>query len=372
MNAGLVGRFTAVLVVGVFCHRSGAEVALFRIQSPDSTLLACGPDGQLMWSNSTSPQQVQIQCSDTLEVWHDYVEITATSALHTARVWDPATPTDMALIPAGSFVMGATTNLGHEGYANEVPQHRVQISAFYLDRTEVSKSRWDEVAAWALIHGYDVGPASAEGRAEDQPAVKVNWHEAVKWCNARSEKEGLMPCYSSGGSVYRTGQDGAVTVDHTAAGYRLPSEAEWEKAARGGARGHRFPWPEDDQVQHKRANYFSFNAFTYDSSPTRNFHPDFTNDAMPYTSPVASFAANGYGLFDMAGNVWEWCGDWHNAAYYGTSPAEDPRGAASGSCRTLRGGSWGSGPDGLRVALRCAFDPTQESTGVGFRCARRP
>jgi formylglycine-generating enzyme required for sulfatase activity len=139
--------------------------------------------------------------------------------------------------------------------------------------------------------------------------------------DARSEKEGLVPAYYASAAqtnVYRSHP--AMDLENTwvkwDAGYRLPTEAEWEKAARGGASLHRFPWADTDNLTHSRANYYSTNNYAYDTSPTQGYHPAFNDTVYPFTSPVGYFAPNGYGLYDMAGNVWEWCWDWYSSATY--------------------------------------------------------
>ncbi len=278
-------------------------------------------------------------------------------------------PADMVLIPTGSFIMGNATNVfpASEGYSEELPQHTLSISAIYICTNEVTKAQWDEVYAWAVTHGYQFdNPGS--GKGADHPVQTVNWFDAVKWCNARSQKEGLAPCYTTNGGVYRTGA-AAPDCQWTVRGYRLPTEAEWERAARGGAPSRRFPWSATNDIQHARANYYSTIDFAYDTSPTRGYHPAYGSGGLPYTSPAGALAANGYGLCDMAGNVWEWCWDWYDGTYYSASPAADPRGPVSSpeSSRTVRGGSWSDDADGCRTAYRNNRYPDYEDYYIGFR-----
>jgi formylglycine-generating enzyme required for sulfatase activity len=272
----------------------------------------------------------------------------------------------MVLIPAGSFQMGDSFG---DGFSDELPVHTVMVSAFTMDTFEVTKGLWDEVATWAAGSGYDIGAKDGDGKAADHPVYHVSWYEAVKWANARSEKEGLTPCYTVDGSIYRTGQGDNPTCNWSASGYRLPTEAEWEKAARGGAAGRRFPWSDTDEIQHSRANYHSDSSYSYDTSPTREYHPDGDTASMPYTSPVGSFAPNGYGLYDMAGNVWEWCWDWYGESTYASSPGSDARGPASGPARVLRGGGWFGYASGCRVSHRARW-PVREFDSLGFRLVR--
>ena len=281
----------------------------------------------------------------------------------------------MVLIPAGSFEMGDSFGVG---YDDELPVHTVTVSAFSMDKYEVTKALWDEVATWAAANGYDIGPADGESKAADHPVGLVSWYEAAKWANARSEKEGLTPCYytdSLQATVYRTGNLDLPndSVSWSANGYRLPTEAEWEKAARGGAEGHRFPWSDRDTIQHSRANYYSDSSYSYDTSSTRGYQPGCATGDFPYTCPVGSFAPNGYGLYDMAGNVSEWCWDWYGNSYYASSVRSDPRGPASGLDRVLRGGQWYGYAILCRVANRYYNDrwPGTENCHLGFRLVTR-
>jgi formylglycine-generating enzyme required for sulfatase activity len=261
-------------------------------------------------------------------------------------------------IPAGSFTMGRTSG----DTDSDAPPVTVNVSAFYMGKYEVTKAEWDEVRAWAVNNGYsDLAVGKGWVSDSNYPVHSVSWWDVIKWCNARSQKEGLTPCYTVSASVMKTGMV-APTVNWTANGYRLPTEAEWEKAARGGVSGRRFPWG-TDTISHSQANFFNNGGETYQSGTTW-MHPTYS-----VWSPVGSFAANGYGLHDMAGNVFEWCWDWYGASTY-VDNATDPRGVASGSRRVLRGGSWNGFATHCRAATRYTSTPSNAYGDYGLRVAR--
>jgi formylglycine-generating enzyme required for sulfatase activity len=264
-----------------------------------------------------------------------------------------------ALIPAGAFTMGDVDY--------DARPVTITVSAFYMGKYEVTKAEWSEVREWAAVNGY-TDLAEGGGKASNHPVHTISWHDIVKWCNARSQKEGLTPVYTVSGAVMKTGTTAPVP-NWSANGYRLPTEAEWEKAARGGVSGKRFPWG-TDTISHAQANYYAYNIYTFDLSGSVNgFHPSYNDGTPPYTSPAGAGAANNYGLYDMAGNVWEWCWDWYGESTY-VSGATDPRGPAWGAVRAYRGGSWLSDASVCRVANRNDFTPTSASSGFGFRVAR--
>ena len=280
-----------------------------------------------------------------------------------------ATPTNMALIPGGSFEMGNALSASNDGDTDELPVHTVSVREFYMDKYEVSKALWDEVASWAGTHGYDINTGSASGKATNHPVYNVTWHEAVKWSNARSQKEGLTPCYTLDGTVVMRTGTSDPECNFLANGYRLPTEAEWEKAARGGLRGKRFPW--GDTITHSEANYES-SSYSYDVSPTSGYHPSYATGSFPYSSPVGSFPPNAYGLYDVAGNMDEWCWDSYSLSYYNTSPELNPTGPALGGdkSRVRRGGSWTSSARYARAADRDVLNPGIDYDYLGFRCVR--
>jgi sulfatase modifying factor 1 len=236
--------------------------------------------------------------------------------------------------------------------------YSLTVSSFYMDCYEVTKSNWHKVYIWATNNGYSFDNVG-NGKAANHPVEGVNWYDCVKWCNARSEKEGRPASYRVGGDIYRSGQDDAVTCDLTVGGYRLPTDTEWHYAARGGLPGRRFAWGDTQRTDHTRANYFGYSTNcggrTFDLGYC-GYDTNFNDSVYPYTSPVGSFAPNGYGLYDMAGNVFEWCFDWH-PDYQGTR-------------REILGGGWDDYPDWCRVASSGSWPPSgggHYGPMVGFR-----
>lgn len=273
--------------------------------------------------------------------------------------WVMATPLakspkpELVRIPAGPFRMG--DNLDQTGYS--LPMHTVDLDEFYIDRYETVYKLWKEVHDWAIANGYqfdNAGSNGSLGKGNNLPVVLINWYDAVKWLNARSEKEGRTPVYyidDGHTKVYRTGRVDLTNAQAKweADGYRLPTEAEWEKAARGGLVGKRYPW--GDELGMGNAN-----------------------DSMGHTTPVGIFRANGYGLYDMAGNVFEWVWDWgsESQAYnWAVDGDKNPRGPDSSDMETRvrRGGGFKYGSQHLRCSGRMFRVPTYTAPYFGFRSA---
>lgn len=306
----------------------------------------------------------------------------ATNVCFQVTASDAPAPPGMALVSSSAFAMGDSFN---EGMSDEQPVHSVYVSAFYMDRLEVTKALWDEVYGWATNHGYAFDNPGCwydgvnYGKGSSHPVHTLNWYDVVKWCNARSEKAERVPAYYTDAArttIYRRGR---VNVQNDwvnwNAGYRLPTEAEWEKAARGGSGGHRFPWSNVDTISHAQANYYSswsagHPAYAYDVNTNSGYHPLFNDTVYPYTSPAGNFAANEFGLYDLAGNVWEWCWDWYGS--YTGAEQVDPRGPAVDGYRVLRGGGWGNGANRCRVTYRNSAGADSGGNSTGFRTVLPP
>jgi len=221
---------------------------------------------------------------------------------------------DMVRIPAGSFEMGS-----NDGGDDEKPVHNVYISEFWMDKYEVTNGEYKKcVDAGACRAPEESGSNTrssyyGNSRYDNYPVIYVDWNQAKAYCEWK--------------------------------GGRLPTEAEWEYAARGGLSGARYP--NGDNISQSEANYSGSD-----------------------TVKVGSYSPNGYGLYDMAGNVWEWTNDWYEVNYYKYSPSHDPKGPSNGEYRVVRGGSWVNSASIVRVSIRSGSNASARFPDYGFRCAR--
>jgi len=281
-------------------------------------------------------------------------------------------PAGMAGVPGGTFEMGDSFRDGH---VHELPAHYVYVSPFLIDRYEVTSNLWRTVYDWACTHGYGFDNAGSSS-GTNHPVHTLNWYDCVKWCNARSEREGLAPAYyasSAMTTVYTRGRVDITEscVDWNANGYRLPTEAEWEKAARGGERHNHFSWPSfggtyDDHIDGSKANYDdSGDPFEDGTTPVGYYDGG--------QSPAGPDMANALGLYDTMGNAWEWCWDWYQSNWYGRASARvaDTRGPIGPlTTRVRRGGSRNDSAVSVRCATRDRKVPGHADSTLGFRCVR--
>lgn len=285
----------------------------------------------------------------------------------------PPAPQDMVHIRGGWFDMGS------DGEDDERPVHQVYVNDFSMAKHEVTKEEFRE-----FIGETDYSTDAERGggsyiwdgkewkqkndatwlnpyfkQTNNHPVVCVSWNDAIAYCNWRSQKEGLTP-------VYTISKD-TVSADFKANGYRLPTEAEWEYAARCGENGYKYSWG-DGEPTGKRGGNIADDAAKRAFSWTGTWEG--YDDGYVYTAPVGSFDPNEFGLNDMTGNVWEWCWDWYGKDYYKNSPKKNPQGPSSGSSRVARGGSWYSRPGSVRAARRNGAPPGYSSLSFGFRLSR--
>jgi formylglycine-generating enzyme required for sulfatase activity len=236
----------------------------------------------------------------------------------------------MVRIPAGRFTMGSA-----RGAADEQPPHEVELSGFLMDKYEVTQDLLEKLQL----------PDPSRFKGGRRPVERVRWSDAVEICNERSRAEGLEPCYD----------DETFECNFDATGYRLPTEAEWEYAARAGS-------TEDEPLGV--------------ALPRLDQQACYSSNSGKQTDVVGKRRPNAWGLYDMRGNVAEWCHDSYQANYYASSPARDPRGPDMGAKRVIRGGAWNAEPASCRLTARRADDPGISDACFardthGFRCVRR-
>ena len=232
------------------------------------------------------------------------------------------------------FVQGGIFQMGsNNGSNDEKPVHSVTVSDFYIGKYEVTQKKWKEVMG--------NNPSSFKG--DNLPVEKVSWYDAVEFCNKKSRAEGLTPCY--------TGSGKNIKCNFSANGYRLPTEAEWDYAAQGGNNSK---------------------GYTYAGGNTIGTVAWYTDNSGNKTHPLGTKQSNELGIYDMSGNVWEWCNDWYDEDYYSRSPKDNPKGPSSSSCRVLRGGSCSDNDYYCRIAFRDSNKPDGCFYDNGFRVVRTP
>jgi formylglycine-generating enzyme len=280
-----------------------------------------------IWDTDFSTQKTATHVYSSNRVWTIRCEVKDSGGLTSSKTQHLSVMKSQAMvyIPAGTFSMGSTS-----GGSDEEPVHTVYVDGFWMDQYEVTNAEYKIFCdATGRAYPSEIQIAHYFYDYPNYPVVNVSWTDAaayVQWI-----------------------------------GKRLPTEAEWEKAARGGLEGKTYPWGDDNPETH--CNYYGY------TGSLTGLMPKFYLGRGPL--PVGSFAANGYGLYDMAGNVWEYCSDWYQIDYYSISPFKNPQGPATGTTRVLRGGSWVNYYEilNVRCANRYDFTPDYSFCYMGFRCA---
>lgn len=232
----------------------------------------------------------------------------------------------MVWVSGGTFTMGST---GSDAESDEKPLHSVSVSGYYIGKYEVTQTQWTSI----------MGSNPSDYKGDNRPVEEVSWTDCCRFCNALSDHYGLQRCYSISGS----GDDATVTMVHSSGGFRLPTEAEWEFAARGGNSSRGYKYSGSDNIDNVA-------WYTDNSNATHN---------------VGGKNGNELGIYDMSGNVWEWCWDWYGA--YTSQTQTNPTGAYSGSGRVIRGGGWGSNARRCRCADRNFISPSYRDCDLGLR-----
>ncbi len=269
---------------------------------------------------------------------------------------------EMVYIPGGTFQMGSK-----KGYIGEQPVHSVTVSSFYMAKYEVTVAEFE---GFIDASGYKTDAEKGglsyfwDGRRWERKSG-VNWKCDEKG-NIRSQSEYNHP-------VIHVSWNDAIAYckwlsQETGKNYRLPTEAEWEYAAGNGVKHTEYSWG-DGMPSGKRGGNVSDETAKKIFSDRAIF--DGYSDGYVYTASVGQFNPNNFGLYDISGNVWEWCSDWYDSYYYSNSSDINPKGPSSGSLRVLRGGSWNSSPRICRVAYRSRYSPTYSNSNIGFRVALR-
>jgi len=322
------GAYDEVLHVTIQCSTKGATILYTTDGSkPDSSSLTY-----------SAPIMVNSDATIIAQAFKDgWIESDIASVDYTINL----DCTEMVFVPGGTFIMGDSRFEGDTDF--HLPTHSVTLNSFYMDKYLVTQGEYEAIVGSIPYLGV--------GKGDNYPIYNVNWYDAIAYCNLRSMNEGLTPAYTIDGITdpadWVLSYEMIVMCDWVADGYRLPTEAEWEYAARGGTN--------DPDYLYSGSDNFDEVAWCNVNSGGK-------------THPVGEKAPNGLGIYDMSGNLWEWCWDWYDR--YSSDSLDNPTGPESGNRRSIRGGSWTFNAGNCRVGNRGCDYPIRKGTVIGFRVCR--
>lgn len=346
-GTGRNSPFTASLVKRIKNTETDIE-SVFRDVTADVKKATNGK--QIPWRNSSLTRECMLNSSGKTQKIEQPKQI-AKDIISNDK------PTSSKISDDFVFVQGGTFNMGSNDGYDKKPVHQVTVSSFYMSKYEVTQNKYEKIMGTNPSY-FSENPANGEVQAK-RPVEQVSWYDALVYCNKLSIAEGLTPCYSINGSTYPSVWGTVPTTDNAtwdksvcnwnANGYRLPTEAEWEYAARGGNKSK---------------------GFIYSGTSTIGSVAWYLYNSDSQTHEVGKKAANELGLYDMSGNLWEWCWDWYDYYRYAKDDGViDPTGSSSGSSRVLRGGSWDDS-DSCTVSYRGINLPYSRVNYRGFRVVR--
>ena len=298
---------------------------LLKMAEPQLRVLRCGTLAALI---GCVPAPMQVIAAPPLSRQHSPPSAGSENSVRLGEATNMLSKSEFVLVAGGELP--------------DIGNGRLSVSSFYMSKHEVTFSHWKMVLAHRASDKYEF-EGNAEAANTNHPVVFVNWYDCVKWCNLRSEIEGRKPVYLTQDGIYRAGRIDDLLVITNATGFRLPTDEEWEYAARGGSRSRGYVYSGSDDLNEVGWYRANSSGAKVDMDGGRG------------TWPVGLKLPNEIGLYDMSGNVWEWCYDWH--------PDYE------GGLRVRRGGSWRYFRTYCRVSVRYMNGPKFARNNIGFRCA---